>query len=246
MKRLNKKKLKIIKLMFNVLHRFMKRNKIKDIKYIIYMNNIFIEYDKKIKLILVGDSNVGKTTFFNKLRDEPYSNPTSTIGVDFMAINREYKEEKMKICLWDTAGQEKFKSIVNTYFREASGIILMFDLSEYSSYINLQNWLNMLAYENKCSHEHPILLIGNKSDKKNIIPNQELEQFKQKENVIYKETSCLTVDKKCLENLIDLLLEKILNLNGICKGVVKYNEKEEKIIQKGKEENQKKGCCQFI
>ena len=119
------------------------------------MNKIFIEYDKKIKLILVGDSNVGKTTFFNRLRDEPCSNLTTTIGVDFMAMSKIYKDQKLKICLWDTAGQEKFQSIVTTYFREACGIILIFDLSEYSSYINLQNWLNRLDYENKCKHQNP-------------------------------------------------------------------------------------------
>ena len=207
------------------------------------MNEIFIEYNKKIKLILVGDSNVGKTTFFYKLQDKQYNYPTSTIGVDFMVMKRKYKKNKIKVCLWDTAGQEKFKSVVNTYFREASGIILMFDLSEYSSYINLQNWINLLDYENRCNHEHPILLIGNKSDKKNIILNKELEKFKQKDNVIYKEICCLNVDKKSLEDLIDLLLEKILNINGICKGVVKYNEEEEKIIEKGKNKNEKKSCC---
>ena len=188
------------------------------------MGKIEVFFDKKIKLILVGDSNVGKTTFFNKLRDEPYSNPTTTIGVDFMAMSKIYKDQKFKICVWDTAGQEKFQSIVTTYFREACGIILIFDLSEYSSYINLQNLLNMLQHQNKCNHEHPILLIGNKSDLKNIIPNEELEKFKEKENVIYKEISCLNSNKQSLEDLIDLLLDKILQINDNCKGVITYNE----------------------
>lgn len=57
------------------------------------MNEIFIEYNKKIKLILVGDSNVGKTTFFYKLQDEQYNYPTSTIGVDFMVMKRKYKKK---------------------------------------------------------------------------------------------------------------------------------------------------------
>jgi len=207
------------------------------------MSKIFIEFDKKIKLILVGDTDVGKTTFFNKLRDEPYDNPTSTIGVDFMAISKNYKNEKYKICIWDTAGQEKFHCIVTTYFREACGIILMFDLSDYGSYINLQNWLNLLSHSNKCNHEHPILLIGNKSDLKNIIPNTELDKFIQKDNVIYREISCLNADKQSLEDLIDLLIDKISEINGNCKGVVKYNEDQKTELQSKTKMKTKTNCC---
>jgi small GTP-binding protein len=220
----------------------MKRKRIKDNKYIIYMSKIFIEFDKKLKLIIVGDANVGKTTFFYKLRDEPYTNPTTTIGVDFMAINKKYKDEKYKICIWDTAGQEKFQSIVTTYFREACGIILMFDLSKYESYINIQNWLNLLEMSNQCNHNHPILLIGNKSDLKNIIPNEELEKFKNKDNVIYKELSCLNTNKQCLEILIDLLIDKILDIKDYCKGVIRYNDEKEKIPIKEKSKK-RNNCC---
>ena len=203
------------------------------------MNKIFIEYDKKIKLVLVGDSNVGKTTFFHKLRDEPYTLPTTTIGVDFMSMSKTYKDEKYKICLWDTAGQEKFQSIVTAYFREACGIILMFDLSKYESYINIQNWLNLLQMSNKCDHEHPILLIGNKSDLKNVIPNIEIEEFKNKDNVIYKEMCCLNTDKQSLEILIDLLIDKILDIKDKCKGVINYNEDQDNFDNK----KQKNSCC---
>lgn len=207
------------------------------------MNKIFIEFDKKLKLIIVGDSDVGKTTFFNKLREEQYLNPTTTIGVDFMAMNREYKDEKYKLCLWDTAGQEKFQSIVTTYFRDICGIILMFDLSQYETYINIQNWLNLLEMFNQCKHDHPILLIGNKSDLKNIIPNEEIEKFKQKDNVIYKEMSCLNSDKQSLEILIDLLIDKILQIKDNCKGVIRYNEEKEKLQTKQKSKKKKKFCC---
>ena len=206
------------------------------------MSKIFIEFDKKIKLIIVGDSNVGKTTFFHKLRDEPYNNPTSTIGVDFMAISKNYKNEKYKICIWDTAGQEKFQCIVTTYFREACGIILMFDLSDYGSYINLQNWLNLLTDSNKCNHEHPILLIGNKSDLKNIIPNIELEKVTQKDNVIYREISCLNTDKQSLENLIDLLIGKVLDIKDYCKGVINYTDDKEKLSIK-EISKKRNNCC---
>jgi small GTP-binding protein len=206
------------------------------------MNKIFIEFDKKIKLILVGDSNVGKTTFFNKLREESYTKPTSTIGVDFMAMSKNYKNEKYKICVWDTAGQEKFQSIVTAYFREVGGIILMFDLSRYESYINIQNWLNLLGMENKCNHEHPILLIGNKSDLKNIIPNQEIDKLKDNNNVIYKELSCLDTNKQSLEVLIESLIDKILDIKDNCKGVIRYNEDQEKMFDKNKDKG-KKRCC---
>jgi len=207
------------------------------------MNNKFIEYDKKIKLILVGDSNVGKTTFFNKLRDDDYLTlTTTTIGVDFMSMRKKYNNEEFKICLWDTAGQERYKSVITTYFREICGVILMFDLSRYESYINLQNWLNILEYANKCNHNHPILLIGNKSDLKNIIPNEELEKFKQTKNVIYIEMSCINTNRQSLENLLDLLINKISEIPHDCKGIVKYNKEQRTYLQKHNTAK-KNNCC---
>ena len=207
------------------------------------------DYNINIKIILVGDSSVGKSTFYNKLIGNNNYYPTPTIGVDYTSLYKEYNGNKKKICIWDTAGQEKFMSIIRSYFKNVAGIILMFDLSRYETYINLQNWINIINDENTCNHNHPILLIGNKSDLKNIIPNKELEKLKNDKNVIYKEVSCKECDEVDLEGLVDNLMIKIDENEKTCKGIIdkniiKYSDSKKITIEELKKE--RKNCCIII
>jgi small GTP-binding protein len=202
------------------------------------------EIDKKVKIVLVGDTNVGKTTLFNKLRCEDYVKESPTIGVDFTVLRKNINNEKIKINIWDTAGQERFKSIVRSYFREISGAILIFDLSEYSSYINIQNWLNLINQENTCDHNHPVLLIGNKSDKRQIINNKDIEKIIQSELVIYKEVSIINESYDSLEGLVTKLIEKILLNANTCNGITSFNDDKKSFILNEKIiEISKTKCC---
>lgn len=201
------------------------------------------EFDKKVKIVLAGDTNVGKTTLFNKLRQEDYLKETPTIGVDFTVLRKKINNEKIKINVWDTAGQEQFKSIVSSYFRGISGTILMFDLSEYSSYINIQNWLNLINQENTCDHSHPVLLIGNKSDKRQIINNKDIEQFIQSDLVIYKEVSVINDSYDSLEGLVNKLIERILLNDSKCNGITSFNDDTTSLILNEKKVKSKNKCC---
>jgi len=201
------------------------------------------EFDKKVKIVLAGDTNVGKTTLFNKLRHEDYVKETPTIGVDFTVLRKKINNEKIKINVWDTAGQEQFKSIVSSYFRGISGTILMFDLSEYSSYINIQNWLNLINQENTCDHNHPVLLIGNKSDKRQIINNKNIEQFIQSDLVIYKEVSVINDSYDSLEGLVNKLIERILLNDNKCNGITSFNDDTTSLILNEKKVKSKNKCC---
>jgi small GTP-binding protein len=202
------------------------------------------EIDKKVKIVLVGDTNVGKTTLFNKLRCEDYVKESPTIGVDFTVLRKNINNENIKINIWDTAGQERFKSIVRSYFREISGAILIFDLSEYSSYINIQNWLNLINQENTCDHNHPVLLIGNKSDKRQIINNKDIEKIIQSELVIYKEVSIINESYDSLEGLVTKLIEKILLNAKTCNGITSFNDDKKSFILNEKIiEISKTKCC---
>ena len=122
------------------------------------------EFDYKLKLILVGDTNVGKSSFFNILKNEDTVFTSSTVGVDFTSKIYYIKNNKIKITIWDTGGQEKFECIVRSYFRELSCVILMFDLTKIDSFNNLEKWLKLIELENHCDHNHSILLLGNKKD----------------------------------------------------------------------------------
>ena len=136
------------------------------------------EYEYRYKIVLMGDSKVGKSSVFNKLNNIVSYTTTTTIGVDFCSLIKNIRGKNIKICLWDTAGQEKFKVMIRSYFREIAGVILVFDLTDNLSFENTKNWIKLLDLENKCDHDHPILLLGNKSDKTPIdVPSSDIEKL---------------------------------------------------------------------
>ena len=142
-------------------------NKIIENKY----NDIYT-----IKVCLVGDSNTGKSTLFNRLLNQevlPYS--TSTIGVDFGATSVIQNNILYKIHIWDTAGHEKFKTITKNYYRNMSHILLLFDLSNKRSFTHIKDWIRDITYYGE--EDTIIILIGNKSDTKYEIDIQEINML---------------------------------------------------------------------
>ena len=204
------------------------------------------EYDFKLKLILVGDTNVGKSSFLNILRNEDPMITSSTVGVDFTSKLYNINNKKIKITMWDTGGQEKFECIVRSYFRQLSGVVLMFDLTLKSSFDNLEKWLELIDFENYCNHKHSILLLGNKKDISNrTIFNTDINKFIASRDIIYREVSCKTDSD--LENIFKLFIEKLISNEYInnCKGV---QVKDENIIlfdKKIKKKKIKKYCYIF-
>ena len=173
-----------------------------------------------LKTILVGDSKVGKTSFLNLLQNNICLKTNTTLGVDFANLYFNINDTCIKMNVWDTAGQERFITIVRSYFRNICGIILMFDVSKPETFVNLKKWMNIIEYENICSHKHPILLIGNKNDLINNIDNNQLNKFISKYNVIYREISCKK--QTPLEESMTLFIGtifKTLNVND-CNGMM--------------------------
>lgn len=187
-----------------------------------------LNYDAKYKLIIIGDTMVGKSSFFNILNDKPYSDTSiSTIGVDFCSLIKHTNDDKtIKICIWDTAGQEKYKSIIRGYFRDVAGIILMFDLSNKQSFESILEWIKMIDYENTCSHKHPILLLGNKSDKEILVDRSCVNYLcKNYNNIIYYEISCKRDDKNNLEQKLHVLIDLLVKTTNIpCGGIQMFND----------------------
>ncbi|XP_060747511.1 ras-related protein Rab-27B isoform X1 [Tachysurus vachellii] len=181
------------------------------------------DYDYLIKLLALGDSGVGKTTFLYRYTDNKF-NPKfiTTVGIDFREKRVVYsangpngttgKTFKVHLQLWDTAGQERFRSLTTAFFRDAMGFLLMFDLTSQQSFLNVRNWMSQLQANAYC--ENPdIVLIGNKAD----LPDQREVQEKQakeladKYGIPYFETSAATgaaVDKAVV-NLLDLVMKRM-------------------------------------
>ena len=149
-------------------------------------------YSPIYKVILVGDSGVGKTCLLSMYVKGVIEQTIPTIAVEFCTKEIElYDGTKIKVQLWDTAGQERFKSLAMTYYRKAYGILLLFDVTKRSSFNACKNYLEEVRInsDKKCV----IYLVGNKIDlaDERQITKEEAEDFAKKENIKYIETSAI-------------------------------------------------------
>lgn len=187
---------------------------------------IFNEPDYTLKTIIIGDSKVGKTSFLKLLQKHTSKNVVSTIGVDFASLYYNITNKTIKLNVWDTAGQERFVTVVRSYFRSLCSIILMFDVSDPQTLINLEKWMGLIEYENSCPHKHPILLIGNKTDLKKNIDELQVNHFINKYtkyNIIYREISCRNCSP--LDELMTTLIRSVLKSveRDKCNGIMNHD-----------------------
>ena len=121
------------------------------------------DYEFIFKILLLGNSNVGKSSLFLRFVDDIWNDTfVPTIGVDFKIKTLEIDQKKIKMQIWDTAGQERFKNIIASYYRGAHGILLIYDVTDKESFRNLNNWL--IEIEKNASKNVLKVLIGNKTD----------------------------------------------------------------------------------
>jgi len=120
-------------------------------------------YDFLIKLLLIGDSGVGKSCLLLRFSDDSFTTSfITTIGIDFKIRTLELDGKRIKLQIWDTAGQERFRTITTAYYRGAMGILLVYDVTDESSFNNIRLWIKNI--EQNASDNVNKLLIGNKCD----------------------------------------------------------------------------------
>eukprot|EP01054_Gregarina_sp_Poly1_P011427 Gregarina_sp_Poly_1__11426@NODE_976_length_5498_cov_252_990794_g689_i0_p4_GENE_NODE_976_length_5498_cov_252_990794_g689_i0NODE_976_length_5498_cov_252_990794_g689_i0_p4_ORF_typecomplete_len142_score9_96Ras/PF00071_22/2_4e54Roc/PF08477_13/6e28Arf/PF00025_21/6_9e21SRPRB/PF09439_10/1_4e09Gtr1_RagA/PF04670_12/5e09MMR_HSR1/PF01926_23/3_7e06GTP_EFTU/PF00009_27/4_3e05Septin/PF00735_18/0_00014AIG1/PF04548_16/0_00029RsgA_GTPase/PF03193_16/0_15RsgA_GTPase/PF03193_16/6_9e02RsgA_GTPase/PF03193_16/32AAA_22/P len=121
------------------------------------------EYDYLFKLLLIGDSGVGKSCLLLRFADDNYTESyISTIGVDFKIRTIELESKTVKLQIWDTAGQERFRTITSSYYRGAQGIIVVYDVTDRDSFDHVRQWMQEI--ERYAGNDVCRLLVGNKND----------------------------------------------------------------------------------
>ena len=144
-----------------------------------------------INLILIGESEVGKSCFFTRYYQNKFSEIfMTTIGIDKGIKIIKIKDTIYKIALWDTAGQERFRSLPEKYFQHADGILLMFDISNKQSFENVDLWVQNIKKNAKLSASKQVFLIGNKIDLEREVKKEEAIKKADDYGFQYFETSC--------------------------------------------------------
>lgn len=170
------------------------------------------QFEKNVKILLLGDSGVGKTCMMMKFTESTFdSNFITTIGIDYKykVVNIEGKPIRLEI--WDSAGQERFRSITSSYLRGAHGILLCYDISDVNSFYHIEDWLNQIAEYSDVNVNK--LLVGNKCDKElqRHVTTQDGETLAQSHGMQFIEVSAMTgknIDK-CFTTITKMVLDRM-------------------------------------
>ncbi|XP_041467827.1 ras-related protein Rab-15-like [Lytechinus variegatus] len=204
------------------------------------------QYDVLIRLLMLGDSGVGKTCMLCKFTEEGFSHThIATIGIDFKMKTLVVDDKKIRIQIWDTAGQERYDTITKQYFRRAQGIMLVYDITSETSFRNLSKWLNMI---DAGAGDVAKFLVANKSDASalRIISRQEGEMFARENNLQFIEASAFSGDNlnEAFESLVKIVMEKNKkDIDDQLQSIKLYGAREDSTIDGEVDDVKTGGCC---
>jgi len=171
-------------------------------------------YDHLLKLLMIGDSGVGKSCILLRFSDDSFTTSfITTIGIDFKIKTMEIGGKKVKLQIWDTAGQERFRTITTAYYRGAMGILLVYDITEKQTFTNIRNWIGNI--EQHAASNVSKILIGNKCDieKNRVVSTDEGKELAAEYGIEFFETSAKSdinvsaafnsIAKEITERLVD-------------------------------------------
>ncbi|KAK4878058.1 hypothetical protein RN001_010564 [Aquatica leii] len=147
------------------------------------------DYDHLFKLLIIGDSGVGKSSLLLRFADNTFSGSyITTIGVDFKIRTVSIDGQRIKLQIWDTAGQERFRTITSTYYRGTHGVIVVYDVTNGDSFANVKRWLHEI--EQNCDVVNRIL-VGNKNDcpDRKVVLTEDAKRFADTMGIQLFETS---------------------------------------------------------
>ena len=193
------------------------------------------------KILTLGESGVGKTCILRRFVENKFlKNHLATIGIDFRAKTIQINGYEVKLKIWDTAGEERFRNITNQYYKGADGIILVFDLTNFDTMNKIRDWYNQIK-NNTSSNDIGLVLVANKSDLKREVSNEECLNLSKELNIQLYETSALTGEG--VNEIFEYITQEIISkknylddtqANGVTLGIGD---------NKNKNKDKKGDCC---
>jgi Ras-related protein Rab-11A len=214
-----------------------------DAIYIEEINNQDIKEDYKLKIVVIGDSGVGKTNLIRRFILNTFSeNTKATVGVEFISKSYKINNHIFKIELWDTAGQERYKSITAVYYKGAKGALLVYDTTSKDSFNSIDKWMEEIR--DKTANDIKLMIIGNKIDLKNYreVTNEEAIEKAKTLGVPIMETSALDATN-VNKAFHDLLKEIYKDMKNKIINTGNSSTENKDGIQLETNEKKKSGCC---
>lgn len=209
------------------------------------------DYDYLFKVVLIGDSGVGKSNLLSRFTRNEFSlESKSTIGVEFATRSIQVDGKTIKAQIWDTAGQERYRAITSAYYRGAVGALLVYDITKSVTFENVERWLKELR--DHADSNIVIMLVGNKSDLKHLrdVQTENAQSFCEREGLSFIETSALestNVEKafqQILTEIYHIVSKKVLDSED--NNRPKLGEGRDVIVIDSQQEDKSKaktGCC---
>ena len=202
--------------------------------------------DYKLKVVIVGDSGVGKSNLIKRFTTNEFNEHSkATVGVEFLSRSYKINDKIFKIEMWDTAGQERYKSITAAYYKGAKGALIVYDTTSAKSFENVDKWLGEI--KEKAGKEIKLIIIGNKidlKDKKVITTEQALTRAKELDIPLMETSAKDATNVK--EAFHDLLKEMYCELSKTLQIVEKQNLENDRnngVQLDVNEQKKKKSCC---
>lgn len=200
------------------------------------------EYDHLFKLLIIGDSGVGKSCILQRFAGENFSGTyISTIGVDFKIRTLTIDDERVKLQVWDTAGQERFRTITSTYYRGTHGVIIVYDVTNPESFANVKRWLYEI--DQNCDSVSRIL-VGNKDDivAKKVILTSDAKKLAEQLGIQLFETSAR--DGKNIEEMFLAMTRLVLRAKKDQQARLQMQATDTlRLTAKSPRSKRKKKCC---
>ena len=198
------------------------------------------DFEFTIKLIIIGDSGVGKTNFIFQFTEGKFSPlHVATIGFDFKSktVKLPKSKKNVKITIYDTAGQERYMALNKNLFQKVQGVILMYDLTDRESFENIRKWLNLVT---QTVSNKTLILVGNKldlADESRIVSEDEAEKLAKDNNILFFEGSGCSGEnvEKIFKSIGDIIYSRLMDdKNEISSNSIEI---------KKKNEQKNKNCC---